>query len=146
VQGYLDFLDRENPEPLFTERPVASRQWKYAGTFDLIARMRDETWLLDLKTSKGVYGDNAIQLAAYAGAEFLVDQDDNEQPMPHIDRLGILHVQDGETQLYSVTDRAAAWKDWLHIAWVARAEDRIKNALYLDEPLAVDHEPQGDAA
>ena len=35
----------------------------YAGTLDLIATLRDgrKRWLLDLKTSKGVYGDMALQ-------------------------------------------------------------------------------------
>lgn len=135
VQGYVDWLDREQPDPLWTERPVANRQWAYAGTYDLIAQLRGETWMLDLKSAKGVYGDNAIQLAAYAGAEFMVTPEDEEAPLPHIDRLGVLHVQDGETTLYAVTDRDAAWKDWLHIQWVARAEERIRSYLYLDEPV-----------
>jgi hypothetical protein len=135
VSGYVDWLDRFQPEALWTERPVANRRWHYAGTFDLIANLMGETWLLDVKTASGVYGDNAIQLAAYKGAEFLVDHDGSEIPMPHIDRLGILHVQDGETQLYPVKpeDGEAAWKDFLHIAWVANAEKRIKS--YIGDPI-----------
>lgn len=146
VQGYVDWLDREQPEALWTERPVGNRKWQYAGTFDLIARLRGETWLLDVKTASGVYGDNALQLAAYANAEFLQTPEGDEIPMPHIDRLGILHVQDGETQLHTVTDPDAAWKDFLHVQYVGRAKDRIKTFLYLDEPLHVADEPQGDTA
>ena len=44
VQGYVDWLDRTGAEPLLTERPVASRQWRYAGTFDLIARLDGKVW------------------------------------------------------------------------------------------------------
>lgn len=131
VQGYVDWLDQAQPEPLHTERPVASRQWLYAGTFDLIARMNGETWLLDVKTSSGVYGETALQLAAYAHADFLLDPDGQEQPIPPIDRLGVLHVTEYGTTLYPATPEAseAAWKDFLHVAWVGKATDRIKTYL-----------------
>lgn len=133
VEGYVEWLDTENPRPLWTERPIASRQWWYAGTFDLIATWRGETWLLDVKTSSWVYGENALQLAAYAGAEFLLDAEDNEVPMPAIDRLGVIHVRPDGTQVFPVFNAEAAWKDFLHAAWVGRAEDRIKN--YIGKPI-----------
>jgi hypothetical protein len=132
VQGYIDWLDRENPEVLATECAVGSRKWQYAGTFDLIARFRGATWLLDIKTASGVYGDNALQLAAYANAEFM-QVDGDEVPLPTIDRLGVLHVTESGTRLLPVTDPAAAWKDFLHVAWTGKAEDRIKS--YIGEEL-----------
>lgn len=133
VHGYVDWLDRERPEALWTERSVASRKWQYAGTFDLIGRFRGCTWMLDVKTASGVYGDNALQLAAYANAELLVDEEGNEVPLPGIDRLGVLHVTESGTHLYPVTDPEAAWKDFLHTAWVGKAEERIKS--YIGEEL-----------
>lgn len=136
VQGYVDWLDKTDLKPHSTERPVGSRMWRYAGTYDLIAELWGETWLLDVKTASGVYGNNALQLAAYAGAEFYVDADGVERPMPKIDRLGVLHVQDGETTLYPIVDRDNAWKDWLHVAHIGRREQQIKD--YIGEPLAVD--------
>jgi hypothetical protein len=146
VDGYVTWLDEFKPEALWTERPVGNRKWQYAGTFDLIATLMGQTWLLDVKTAKGVYGDNAIQLAAYKNAEFLHDLNGDEQPMPAIDRLGILHVTEHGTQLHPVHagDEDAAWKDFLHIAWVANADQRIKG--YIDEPLTEPTQPQGSAA
>lgn len=136
VQGYVTWLDEHGLEPILTERPVANRRHWYSGTFDLIARLDGEVWLLDIKTAKGVYGDNALQLAAYAGAEFYRpgDDPDEEEPMPHIDRLGVLHVEDGLTTLHPVRadQRDAAFKDFLHAAWIHRAKDRIDN--YFENP------------
>lgn len=136
VQGYVRWLDSTDLNPMWTERPVANRQWRYAGTFDLIATMRGQAWLLDVKTASGVYGDNALQLAAYANAEFLLDPDGVEIPMPAIDRVGVLHVQDGETSLWTVDPRAAetAWRDFLHAAWTANAQDRMKTYLTQEYP------------
>ena len=141
VEGYVTWLDLWQPEPIWTERPIGSRKWWYAGTFDLIAKMCGQTWLLDIKTSRGVYGDTSLQLAAYANAEFLLDDDGKEQPLPPIDRLGVIHVTASGTELYPVADPAAAWKDALHVFWVAKGADRIKEQI--TDPM---HEPQGATA
>jgi hypothetical protein len=140
VQGYARFLDRWRVEPILTERPVGNRRWWYAGTPDLVATAAGDSWLLDIKTSaKGVYGEAALQLAAYANAEFYVAPDGAEEPMPAVDRLGVLWVTDTGTLVREVANPDAAWKDFLHVAWVARAKDRIDNALTdaLPDPEAV---------
>jgi hypothetical protein len=133
VSSYVTFLDLWQPEVIWTERPVASREWRFAGKPDIVCRINGQVWLLDWKTSRDVYGDNATQVAAYGHAEFYVDEEGNEHPMPEIERYGIVHITPGETQLYEVNDHAAAWLDFQHILWVANAADRIKG--YLGEPL-----------
>lgn len=129
VQGYVRWLDQWMPEVVWTERPVANRQWWYAGTPDIVCRIGGDVWLLDWKTSSGVYGEAALQVAAYGHAEFLVDEDKSEQPMPPIDRYGVVHIAPNETTLYEVSDPEAAWKDFLHCQWTAKATDRIKEYL-----------------
>lgn len=131
VQGYVDWLDANSVEVILAERPCASRQWGYAGTFDLVARIDGLTWMLDLKTSSGIYGSYALQLAAYANAEFYVDADGAEQPMPQIDRLGALHVTESGTTLHYLpaASNADAWKDFLHVAWVGRRAKTIDDYL-----------------
>lgn len=136
VEGYVRWLDAFGVEPLLTERQVANRKWWYAGTFDAIVRIGGETWGLDWKTSKAVYGSTALQVAAYMGAEFYVDDDGEEQPLPEVDRIGVVHVTDAGTRLHPFKDREAAWKDWLHVAWVANSVPRIDDQLEeaLDAP------------
>lgn len=131
VDGYVRWLDAMNVEPIWTERPVASRKWQYAGKPDIICRIADQTWLLDWKTARGVYGDNALQVCAYGNAEFCATPDGGEEPLPHIDRYGVVHIQPDGTELHEVTDPAAAYKDFLHVLWVANAEGRIKDYLTL---------------
>lgn len=137
VQGYVDWLDTESVTPLLTERPVANRAHWYCGKFDLLAEIDGVTWLLDLKTSRGVYGENAMQLLAYGRAEVYLADDtdpDSERPMPAIDRYGVVHVEDGMSTLHPVRpdQHDAAFGDFLHAAWLYRAKDRIDS--YLIDP------------
>jgi len=134
VAGYVRWLDAWSPEVIWTERSVANRKWWYAGKPDVVCTIAGETWLLDWKSSKAVYGDNALQVACYGNAEFSVNDAGDEEPIPHIDRYGVVHVRPDATELFEVADPAAAWKDALHVMWTAKATDRIKT--YLGEPLA----------
>lgn len=144
VQGYVRWLDEWMPEVIFTERPVGNRQWWYAGTPDIVCSIDGQTWLLDWKTSTGVYGESALQVASYGHAEFYVDHDGTEQPMPKIDRYGVVHIAPNETLIYEITDPESAWKDFLHVAWTAKATDRIKE--YLGQPVEAPTQRQGSAA
>lgn len=108
IEGYADFLDAWEIEPVLFERPVASRQHWYAGTFDLYCTSPHlaggDLVQIDLKTSKSVYGETAMQTAAYSKADFYLDADGNEQPMPEVAATYVAHVtpthRDGEAARY----------------------------------------------
>lgn len=95
VDAYLKFLEEWDVEAELTEFIVGHRKWGYAGTGDLIATLAGgERWLLDVKTSgSGVYGETGLQLAAYGAAEFYLADDGSEQPLPPIDRYGVVWVR-----------------------------------------------------
>jgi len=63
--GFLDWEKRFKPEYIHSEVQIVSDQLLYGGTIDVIARIDGKLCLLDLKTSKGVYIDHKIQVAAY---------------------------------------------------------------------------------
>lgn len=108
VEGYADFLDRFQITPLLTERPCANRKDWWAGMFDMIGTsplLNDgQPVMIDLKTSKFVYGETGLQTAAYSLAEFFMDADGNEQTMPEIVATYVAHVtpmdRDGENARY----------------------------------------------
>lgn len=91
-EGFLRWIEEFEPTFEMTEATVYSRRFRYAGTLDAIATIDGERWLLDYKTGKGVYGEVAMQLAAYRHAEFIGLADGTEVPMPEVDRVGVLHV------------------------------------------------------
>lgn len=135
VEGYAHFLDEWSIEPLLTEKSCANRKWFYAGRFDAIVKIDDAVTLLDVKTSKGVYGETALQTAAYARTEFYVDDDDpdTEIPMPTIERIGVAHVTDAGTEYHDLGDIDTAFKIFTHVQYVAKQVDVIKTLI--SEPL-----------
>jgi hypothetical protein len=64
AQWYLNF----KPKVIATENTVASKKYKYAGTLDLLCQVGDTYWIVDFKTSAGVYESYHWQLAAYRQA------------------------------------------------------------------------------
>lgn len=85
IAGLMEFLFDEEPEVIWSEATVYSRKHHYAGTADLIARMRvGDTVVpvvLDVKTSKAIYDEVGLQLTAYARADFVGLDDGKEMPL-----------------------------------------------------------------
>ena len=75
------------------EASVYNRTERYAGTLDAIADIPGlGRVLIDYKSSKGVYPETALQLAAYRHAEFIGLPDGTEWPMPPVDGCAVLHL------------------------------------------------------
>lgn len=131
VQGYVNWLDTFNVVPILTERSVGNRQHWYAGRFDLIGTIGDTVWMLDVKTSKGVYGSIALQTHAYANAEFYVNDDDpdTEHPMPEVERHGVIHVTEAGTELRPLDSSDKPWRIFQHVAYVAKNRDAIDSFI-----------------
>ncbi|PWT73659.1 MAG: hypothetical protein C5B59_12765 [Bacteroidetes bacterium] len=56
------------PEVIQTECTVASKELKYAGTLDLLCKINNELWIIDFKTSAGIYSSYHWQVEAYRKA------------------------------------------------------------------------------
>lgn len=128
VAGYVEFLEKWNPQPIFTEAPVANRTHWYAGTADSLVVMDGQTFLLDWKTSNGIYGDTCMQAAAYARAEFYV-VNGFEVPMPKVDRIAVVHITPTGTHLYDLGDIDTAFEEFLHAAHTTKTADRRKKLI-----------------
>lgn len=96
ITGYLDFMDTWQITPVLAENIAGNREHWYSGKFDLIATSPylagGRPVMIDLKTSKGVYFETALQCAAYARAEFYMDADGKETPFPELAATYVAHV------------------------------------------------------
>ncbi len=121
VESAARFLDDWEAEPILVERSVYHLAHGWAGTLDVVARLRDgRVWLIDYKSGKGIYGEFALQLSAYAHAEAWVDDDDLAQPMPVIDAGGAVHVRADGYDLVPLDVSDATYAIFRHGCVVAR--------------------------
>jgi len=86
ILKFYDFWSTHKPELISTEDFVWSDKHKYAGTADLVVKMYDQTWLLDIKTSNSIHKSYDLQLASYAKAL-------EESKGIKIDRTGIIWLK-----------------------------------------------------
>ena len=131
-----EFLVDRDAQILASELTVFSPSHGYAGTLDLWDIDKDGVpWILDWKTSKGIYGDHGVQQVAYQNAEFAVVQKQavdgkkdtwTGKVIPwkreYAQSLGIVHVEPTGATLYTVADPDKLWK-------VFRAASFIKGWL-----------------
>jgi hypothetical protein len=94
VDHFQDFLDTFQPTYLHLEQTVWSETHGYAGSFDAIAIIHGETIIIDNKTTRsGVHAEVALQMAAYANADFIITADGDQLPLPKLDGAAVLHLR-----------------------------------------------------
>ena len=77
-----------------SEKAVISFGDSYAGTYDLLMLIEGELWLVDIKTSKGIYAETGLQLIAYGYAEhIMLPNDPTLYAMPKVAHYGVLHLR-----------------------------------------------------
>ena len=106
VQGYVEFLEAWEFEVVLAEKSCGNRTNWHAGRFDVLGRSPHlaggRLVMVDLKTSNHVYGETALQTAAYAKSEFYVDDEapDVEHPFPEVAATYVAHITPGGTDLH----------------------------------------------
>lgn len=99
--GFLAFLDWEKENELdyrFIEKGVVSEVYRYGGTVDMLATKNGSLWLLDLKTSKGIYAEHKVQVAAYKYA-----YEEQEQEIINECHILQLNKEDGSFQHHKLS-------------------------------------------
>jgi hypothetical protein len=85
ISAVLQYLQDTEPEVYWSESTVYSREHGYAGTADILARTHvggsRVPVVIDVKTSKSIYDEVALQLAGYARADFVGLDDGTEAPL-----------------------------------------------------------------
>lgn len=132
LQQYIDWLDVSGAEVLGSEFQCWSPSIGYAGSADLLVRFpRGDIHLVDLKTGSGIYAEYALQVMAYAMADFVGTNDVIDQQLTdHLHAhtgIAVLHLADDHWD-YVVLKRDeetwAAFRGLLAFAsWMANHPD-----------------------
>lgn len=68
LASFATWFQDTRPEIISAEQTVASVKYQYAGTLDLVCRIDDQIWIIDFKTSSGIYLSHELQITAYKQA------------------------------------------------------------------------------
>jgi len=107
-------------EPIETELPLVSEQYKYGGTVDCYGMVDGTLTLLDFKTGKAIYDEMLIQLAAYR--QLLT-----ENGFP-VDRARIIRIGRREDEGFeerAITDFEPYFELFEHCLAIYRLQKRI---------------------
>lgn len=64
ILSYRDFI--EEYKPILLANEISGFGTFYAGTIDKIFKVKDEIWILDIKTSKSVWEEMKLQISSYS--------------------------------------------------------------------------------
>jgi hypothetical protein len=127
-QAFKSWEEKNHVEWLQTECEVVSENRGYAGRFDAIAKINGHVYLVDFKTSKGVWDEMRYQICAYRQAynEML---EEGQEP---IENLAILHLdkETGEPTFIPVEKDIRRMTDafnFLTVAYYLLKNRRLKN-------------------
>jgi hypothetical protein len=134
VEAYARFLDEFQVEPVHIEFSCVSYKWGYSGTADLCAWLQVPDrgrllLLLDLKTTRsGIFGETALQLAAYRYADvWLVDGQECEPEK--VEHCAGIHVRGDGYDLIPVEAGEQEFKDFLYVQRVAQFQARSRDLV-----------------
>jgi hypothetical protein len=128
VEAYVKFLDDWAPNPVLTEVTVINYTHGYAGTLDMIFDRGDGNILADIKTTRsGIYGETALQLAAYRYAEVYLDGQGGEMPLPDIDDTWAIWVRADGYAVIPVNTAPSVFDDFRRVAATSRAAKRLSS-------------------
>lgn len=103
-RGFAQFLEEVQPELVRAEDVAWSDTHRYAGSFDAILRIRlgddgkhnpagdEHTVIVDWKTSASLHSEVALQISAYAHAEYVISPDGTRSMMPACEAGAALHI------------------------------------------------------
>jgi hypothetical protein len=144
VDSYLKFRKDWDPQDELVEVTVGNYKHRYMGTADLFANLESLGYCeVDIKTGRsGIFGETALQLAAYRYCDFYLDADGNEQPMPEFDNVVGLWLRADGYDLYPIEAGPAEWRTFLYVQQVAhfqtsRSKEVIGAALTAPDAAAV---------
>jgi hypothetical protein len=137
IESFDAFVADWNPTFEASEMTVYNRTERYAGTLDFIATIPGLGRVLgDTKSSKDVYPEAALQMAAYRFAEFIGLPDGSEEPVPSVDGCVALHLREDGYSLIPVIADEQVFKAFKYVREVFRWQEELSKGV-IGQPLNV---------
>jgi hypothetical protein len=134
VNGFMKFVTDWKPKFLLTEVAVFNRTHRYAGTLDIVARIGRTNYVIDTKTGSRIYPEVALQLSAYANAEFVGREGGAEEPLPVIKKGAVLHLSPNGYELVPARIDSEVFETFLSVKDIYHWDSALSKVV-LHEPM-----------
>lgn len=125
MRGLAKWVHEQHPrvarvsDELQAERLVVHTQLGYAGQVDLVIEREGQLWLVDAKTSSGVYESHHIQLSAYKMAW------ENMGSTPAAGAIVLHFTKGGNYKEHAVEDLSEAWTHQVKAWWALHRANKL---------------------
>lgn len=138
IAGALRFLDDHVDRVIQAEVTLVNLTYRYAGTCDAWVQLKDGRIApVDWKTGKRLYPEHALQVCAYANAEFAVAPDGNRYNLAPAELGVVVHLdgQAGYTAQPVELDQQL-FKTFVALRTLQKYRDTLEGTV-LGEPLPI---------
>ena len=124
ITAFLEWLSEHKVKFHCSERLVYSKKHNYVGTLDAIATVNGKKYLIDFKTSKGVYNEFFYQVAAYRAAY-------EEETGEKLDGSIIIHFDKdtGEFEVIDIDNHKKDYKVFLACLTIKKREKELSKKI-----------------
>lgn len=123
VQTFLKWVEQNNVKFIASEKPVYSKKYDYCGTIDFICEIDGKKYIGDLKTSKGIYDEYSMQVAAYRYA----DEEESGTQYAGSIIVRIPKTEDDDVEIAYINNYQKNCKAFLYALGLKRTLDDFKN-------------------
>lgn len=125
INVFLKWVKDNNVKFISSEQPVYSKKYDYCGTFDFMCEIDGKRFIGDLKTSKGIYGEYHMQLAAY---RYAVEEETGKE----IDGCFIVRIpktEDDKVEIAQINNYKQNAKAFLYAVGLYKTKTHLDNLL-----------------
>ena len=131
LTGAIAFLNEHASRIIHVEKTLYNRTYEYAGTADLIAKMRDGNLaVIDWKTGE-LYPSHALQVVAYMNCEHVEGVDGHLAELPPITTGYVVQLPgDGTFKAHKVDPTPRAFRTFIALRSVQRWRDDFESDAF----------------
>lgn len=125
INVFLKWVDEKNVKFIASEQPIYSKKYDYCGTYDFLCEIDGKRYIGDLKTSKGIYGEYHMQLAAYRYAV----EEETQTPVDGCLIVRIPKTEDDHVEIAHMNNYNANAKAFLYAVGLYKTKTHLDNLL-----------------
>ena len=113
IGQFAAFLAKERPEFLYSEETILNLEAGYGGQFDIIAKLRGSTGLVDVKSGK-LKDSHRLQLAGYSEPDVFIGRSGTAEriALPEMDKFYVLSLKSDGYELVEQKITKADREHW----------------------------------